>query len=86
MNPLKQEQIRLLDAINCKDLRCKIDEIVKHLNKTERDEVKIVKIKIKTNICNGRDCELVNGIFIGSERESWFCKKHGQPYYPNKIS
>jgi hypothetical protein len=60
MNPLKQEQIRLLDAINCKDLRCKIDEIVKKLNSLE-EKPKITGTPEKTKR------ELFYGLMMGMD-------------------
>lgn len=35
--------------------------------------------------CSPEKCELINQIFPGSPRESWYCKTHKRPYWPNRT-
>jgi len=50
MNPLKEKQVKQLEALNCADLARKVDELVKYIN-----EQCFFGKEMTVNVCNGKE-------------------------------
>ena len=50
MNPLKEKQVKQLEALNCADLARKVDELVRYIN-----EQCFFGKEMTVNVCNGKE-------------------------------
>ena len=51
----------------------------------EKEKNSVVCSEHSKEECDKRNCDLINGIFIGEKNESWYCKKHKRAYFPKNL-
>jgi hypothetical protein len=78
MNSLKQEQIKILKRISCKDLADKVNEIVEWINdKTPNDDKKLEKSVIQTIPAKTLEWGLISPTEMNWEDAKKWCEEQG---------